>query len=317
MFDEATLRQIIEVAQENGIAPARLLAVCEVECGGLATARVNGRNEPLIRFEGHCFDRRLPPDKRRIAREKGLSSPVAGAVPNPASQPARWTLLAAAEEIDRQAALESTSWGLGQIMGANWRALGYASIDALVAEARASVAGQARLMVRFLACNGLVETLNSGDWPAFARRYNGPDYRRNRYDEELAAACRLHEARLAGPAVPAPLSGKVSASPGGGLISAASRGEPVADLQRSLTALGYAATADGIFGASTREALRHFQHDSGLAADGIAGTATFAAIARRLTHAGPNAKRMAAILDRIRSVLAIFRWFWPSRIWDR
>lgn len=309
MFDETTLRQIIEVAQENGIPPARLLAVCEVECSGVATARVNGRNEPLIRFEGHYFDRRLPPDKRRTAREKGLSSPLAGAVPNPASQPARWALLAAAEEIDRRAALESTSWGLGQIMGANWQALGYASVDALVAEARGSVAGQVRLMVRFLNRNKLVETLNSGDWTAFARRYNGTDFRRNRYDEKLRNACRLYEARLAGPLPAEAVAGRATARSGPGHFASGQRGEAVSDLQRSLTALGYAVTADGIFGPLTGAALRHFQHDNGLAADGIAGPATFAAIARRLAPAGPSASRMAAILGAVRRTLAMFRWF--------
>jgi len=311
MFDEATLRQIIAVAEENGIRPSRLLAVCQVECGGLATAGVNGRNEPLIRFEGHYFDRLLSQDKRRIARQEGLSSPVAGAIANPASQAARWALLAAAEEIDRQAALESTSWGIGQVMGANWQALGYASVDALVAEARASVTGQARLMVRFLVCNGLIAVLNSGDWPAFARRYNGPDWEQHRYAEKLDAACRAYEAGSVGPTVATPvppLAGTVLPRHGRDLVAPGNCGEAVTDLQRSLTALGYPVAADGVFGPLTRLALRHFQRANGLAADGIAGSETFAAIARLLPSVGPSASRMTAILGGFRRMLSVLRW---------
>jgi hypothetical protein len=55
---------------------------------GLRThAMIGGRAEPLIRFEGHYFDRRLSGTKREEARRaEGLSSPTAGAIANPASQ---------------------------------------------------------------------------------------------------------------------------------------------------------------------------------------------------------------------------------------
>ena len=136
MFTAETANEIEEVAQEFGIEPAALLAVAEIESGGSVFAMIDGKEEPLIRFEGHYFDRRLSGDAQEMARAAGLASPNAGEVANPASQAARWRLLARAAEIDRKAAYESVSWGLGQVMGAHWAWLGFADVDALVAEAR-------------------------------------------------------------------------------------------------------------------------------------------------------------------------------------
>ncbi len=85
MFDSKTIREIGETAARLDLQPAALLAVADVESGGKAFARVNGRNEPLIRFEGHYFDRRLsgesairrrkPPDGRCCAA-RPRSTPV-------------------------------------------------------------------------------------------------------------------------------------------------------------------------------------------------------------------------------------------------
>lgn len=59
-------------------------------------------------------------------------------------------------------------------------------------------------------------------------------------------------------------------------------GEDVAALQNQLTSLGYAIDLTnevGTFGASTEAALKQYQTDMGLVADGVAGTKTFAAMA--------------------------------------
>ena len=59
------------------------------------------------------------------------------------------------------------------------------------------------------------------------------------------------------------------------------RGDDVSDLQRRLSALGfYAGKVDGLFGVDTSDALAAFQRAAGLAADGIGGPATLAALAR-------------------------------------
>ncbi|MDT6941212.1 N-acetylmuramidase family protein [Brucella pseudogrignonensis] len=188
MFDTETFAAVISMANDADIEPAALLAVAEVESGGRALFPVADRKEPAIRFEGHYFDRRLSGRIREQARQMGLASPEAGRVRNPKMQRERWLLLERAMSIHRQAALESTSWGLGQVMGAHWKWLGYRSIDELVNEARSGVTGQVSLMLKFIEKAGLKPTLQAKDWRDFARRYNGPAFSRNQYDSRMAAA---------------------------------------------------------------------------------------------------------------------------------
>lgn len=65
------------------------------------------------------------------------------------------------------------------------------------------------------------------------------------------------------------------------------RGDDVADLQRRLNALGFdAGREDGIFGPHTEAALRQFQVNAGVAADGVAGPATCRALDRLDSLAG-------------------------------
>ena len=266
MFPNETRKALVAVADEYGIEAAALMAVADLETGGRAFAAIGKRREPLIRFEGHYFDRRLNETDRQRARRVGLAAPNAGAIANPASQAGRWALLDRAAAIDRRAAFESVSWGLGQVMGAHWAWLGYASVDALVAEARSSAEGQARLMARYIAKAGLVNALRQRDWAAFARGYNGPGYRANAYDRKLASAFARHADRPA-------------ESPGrGALLRSGSTGSEVADLQRLLTAAGFPLDADGRFGVATGTAVRAFQRISGIAVDGIAGPDTMRAL---------------------------------------
>ena len=60
-----------------------------------------------------------------------------------------------------------------------------------------------------------------------------------------------------------------------------SAGEAVSDLQTKLRAAGYPVGVDGSYGAATELAVMHFQAANKLAADGIAGPATLAALAVR------------------------------------
>lgn len=268
MFSEKTTTLVREAARRLEVEPAALLAVIEVESGGRAYTLVDCRREPLIRFEGHYFDRRLSPALRARARSAGLAAPTAGAIRNPPGQAARWRMLKRAAEIDRHAAYESTSWGLGQVMGAHWAWLGYESAEALAETARSGVGGQLDLMLRYIERAGLTETLRRRDWPAFARAYNGPRYAARSYHVKLALAYRRHARRLAAAKAP----------PAAERLQEGDRGEAVRHLQLLLRALGYPLAVDGIFGAQTRQILRRFQAEHGLTPDGTAGPRTLAGI---------------------------------------
>ncbi len=271
MFSRETAAEIEKAAREFGIEPAALLAIAEIESAGQVFARIEGRKEPLIRFEGHYFDRRLSGEKLEQARKAGLASPNAGEVANPRSQAARWQMIDRAAEIDRKAAYESTSWGLGQVMGSHWQWLGFADVDGLVAEARSGAAGQARLMARYIDKAGLTDALNRHDWEAVGHGYNGPGFRKNAYHVKLAEAYRRQ------------IDGPPHGDP---LMKVGSRGEPVAELQEALVELGYPVDTDGIYGPGTAAAVKRFQQDRGLAADGIAGSRTQAAVRQALASGG-------------------------------
>ena len=271
MFDDEVLKTVDAMAGRLRVEAAALLAIAEVESGGQAFATVEGRPEPVIRFEGHYFDQRLTDAKRRQARAMGLASPSAGAIANPATQAGRWQLLQAAAAIDHAAAHESVSWGLGQVMGAHWRWLGFSDVDALVAEARSGIAGQITLMCRYIEKAGLAGAIRRLDWSAFARAYNGPAYAKHGYDTKIAAAyARYRNAAAAG------------TSRAGGASAASAKPIDTVDLQRMLSAAGYPVEADGLMGPLTRKAIRGFQADNGLAVDGIAGPKTLAALRRAI-----------------------------------
>lgn len=268
MFDDAVMQEIALVARELKVEAAALAAVADIESALKTHAMIDGRAEPLIRFEGHYFDRRLAGAAREEARRQGLASPEAGGVKNPASQAARWKLFARASAIDAKAARESTSWGIGQVMGAHWAWLGYGNAEALVAEARSGLRGQLRLMARYIDKAGLAPALRGHDWAAFARGYNGPGFRKNDYDGKLARAYARY-ARAA----------SLDESPSvATTLRRGARGQAVHGLQIALTARGYPLFADGMFGPATEHAVRAFQARNRLAVDGIVGPATMAAL---------------------------------------
>lgn len=289
MFSAEVVQAVKAAAAEIGVEPAVLLAVAEVESGGRAFVQVGGRREPMIRFEGHYFDRRLSPRNRMAARRAGLAHPQAGRIANPGTQAARWRLLERAAAIDRKAAYEATSWGLGQVMGAHWSWLGFADVEALVAEARSGAAGQARLTARYIDRAGLQAAVRARDWAAFARGYNGPLYASSGYHRKIAAAFERHRRKLIG-----------QRDQGEAALGRGARGGAVRQLQVWLTALGHPVAADGVFGPLTAAAVRRFQKEHGLAADGIAGPRTKAAIRNALKETGP----LRRFWSRIRRFLA-------------
>lgn len=267
MFNADARRAIEAVAEDINVPPDALLAVAEVESAGKAFATVYGRQEPLIRWEGHYFDRLVPAGKRAQARASGLASPKAGAVKNPRSQEARYDMLERARRIDEDAAISSCSWGLGQVMGSHWKWLGYASPRALEDEARSGIAGQVRLMAKYIKAAKLDDELRRHDWSGFARGYNGPAYARYGYHTKIAAAYRRYAGEGASP------------SKASGMLRLGSKGARVREVQQLLVRAGYPVDMDGDFGPATKQAVENFQkHNVVRPVDGIVGPATMAAL---------------------------------------
>jgi hypothetical protein len=222
-----------QVLGELDVPAEALWAVLRVEtagCGFLPDRR------PQILFERHKFSQRT--GGAFDAQAPAISNPVAGGYAGGAGEYYR---LERAMALDHQAALESASWGLGQVMGFNAQSAGYADVEELVRDSAAGEDGQLRAMARFIASNNLAKPLREGNWKAVARSYNGPKYAEKKYDEQLAK-WQAHYAARGVPDV--------------GLRAA----------QLGLLLLGYLPVGgvDGVFGGITGDALRRFRRDQGL-----------------------------------------------------
>lgn len=177
-------------AQLLDVEPAALKAVKEVESGRNGGFLASGR--PVILFEGHIFwsqlkKRGIDPEKHTAGNEDILYPKWDKSHYNKNGED-EYTRLEQAREINREAADASASWGMFQIMGFNYAACGEKSVSDFVDMMSRSELHQLLLSARFIKSGGMLPALQRKDWAEFAKRYNGPAYAQNKYDEKLAAA---------------------------------------------------------------------------------------------------------------------------------
>ncbi len=171
---------LVAAAEHVEVDPALFWTVVTVEtagCGFLADRR------PSILFERHVFSART--NRRFDATHAAISGPPGGYGKPGAHQYVR---LEEAIACDHRAALESASWGLGQIMGFNARLAGVRDAEELVLQMVQGENEQLLAMARFMRASEMHLPLQRRDWTGFARRYNGPSFAKNSYHEKLAAA---------------------------------------------------------------------------------------------------------------------------------
>lgn len=180
------------VATELGVEEAALRAVLSVESAGSGFDK-SGRPKAL--FERHHFYKHIKTDVVLLdqAIAAGLAYPKWGEKPYPKGSDAVYAEIAAAYEMNADAALLSTSWGLGQVMGSNFKMVGCASVDQMVKQAMDAEISQLRHMTGFIKSAGLLDNLQALDWAGFAKGYNGPQYAKNQYDVKLANAYQKYK----------------------------------------------------------------------------------------------------------------------------
>lgn len=166
-----------------GVGEDEIHAVIDVESRG---SGFDDLNRPAMLFEPHVFWRQLGPGPlRERAAEEGLAYPTWGERSYPRDSYIR---LVPAMAINRDAALRSASWGMGQIMGFNAGLCGYSCAEAMVEAFKEDEEIQLKAMVDFIVTAGLDDELRRHDWRGFARGYNGPEYAKNSYHIKLARA---------------------------------------------------------------------------------------------------------------------------------
>lgn len=168
--------------------PESIMAVVKVEVNGSGFV---APGKPSILFEGHIFWKQLK--KHGIDPEKYAKS-------NPNVVYSKWDKskykggikeydrLEEAMKINREAALESISMGMFQIMGFNYASCGCKDVEEMWTKMCISEVEQFALGLEFIRINNLDTYLQKRDWAGFAKRYNGPEYYKNQYDKKLRIA---------------------------------------------------------------------------------------------------------------------------------
>lgn len=169
-------------AQLLGCETAAVRAVAALESAGDGFLE-DGRPKVLFeahvfsRLTGHRFDDKYPEISSR-AWNPALY--IGGAREH--------DRLARAAALDREAALQSASWGKFQLMGFNWKRCEFGSLQDFVAAMYRSDGEQLTAFCHFIKSMGLDDELRRHDWPGFARGFNGPMYASNHYDTRLSKA---------------------------------------------------------------------------------------------------------------------------------
>lgn len=191
MKDKLTNEMIKDLANRLGIEPALLKAVQIVEAAGRDGFLSDGR--PQILFEGHIMykefhkkfpDRDLDYFCKRFSTvfyPKWDKSKYFGGL-------GEYKRLELAKEIDEECALKATSWGMFQIMGFNHNLCGCKDVFGFVHKVSESHEKQLELMYYFMNNSGCLKELKEKDWAGFAKKYNGPGYAQNAYDQKLRNA---------------------------------------------------------------------------------------------------------------------------------
>ena len=237
-----------EAARDLGCSVAALQAVSQVESAG-GGFLADGR--PKLLFERHIFHART--GGVHGARHPSVSQAQRGGYLGGTREYRR---LALAIGLDRQAALESASWGKFQLMGFNHKACGHATVQRFVAAMVSGEPAQLAAFVAFIRTSKLDDELRRRDWTGFARGYNGPAFAANQYDRKMAQAYAEFAREEVAP-----------------VLRLGDSGEGVVRLQ---TLLGL--VSDGGFGPATQAAVVAFQTRRGLTPDGVVGSGTWQAL---------------------------------------
>ena len=221
-----------EIIDRLGVKAAELWAVIDVETFGYGFIP---DRRPLILFERHKFSQFT---KRKFDKKHpDISNKKAGGYGKSGAH--QYSRLERAVELDRNAALRSASWGIGQVMGMNFKMVGFGDVEEMVSAMMEEEDKQLNAMANFIIVNKLDKAMRQHDWATFARIYNGKNYAKNKYDTRLAAAYNKRKVVLPD------------------LVLRAA--------QVYLTFLGYdPGRIDGLPGQNTSRALNNFQKDNKL-----------------------------------------------------
>ena len=173
-----------DAASALGISPAAAAAVLKVESGG---AGFSSLGKMIIRFENHVFYKRWGKANSATFQKHfryGAGQSWKGhefrADANGSwgsfhgNQGKEWDVLEFARKLNNDAALQSISMGIAQIMGFNYAGLGYSSVQEMFDHMAGGLRPQLDGMFSFIKNKKTcIDGLRGGDYVKFATGYNG------------------------------------------------------------------------------------------------------------------------------------------------
>lgn len=166
-----------------------LLAITQVEAGSKGFIALN---KPIVLFERHIFYKQLKKQGFNVDDLSNQYPQIINKIPGGYLGGQRENYrLEMAKQINKNCAIESTSFGLFQIMGFHWSTLDYQSAQDFESQMNESELKQTEAFIRFIASRAnskMITALKDHDYTTFARLYNGPTYKKNRYDEKIKEA---------------------------------------------------------------------------------------------------------------------------------
>lgn len=189
-MNKLTDNDINEVANGVGLTFKQVKTVLLIESGGSGFDANTGKIK--IQFEPHIFHKQLALKKITSTLQLitgTLYKLTIGKIilENKVDvQSKEWEAFNKALTINEDATYNATSFGLGQIMGFNFKACGYSSAKELALSFMESEKNQLMGMMKFIKAQPkMYNALKTCDWTTFASLYNGPAYKKFQYDTKL------------------------------------------------------------------------------------------------------------------------------------
>ena len=176
--------EIDRVAKLYGLTKNHIKTVLMVESGGKGFYTKSKR--PIILFEAHLFSRNT--NHVYDTSHPNISSKVWNKKLYSNVSEDEYLRLKEAMLLNPEDALKSSSWGLFQILGSNFKDCGCENIDDFIQHNCKNEIEMVILFLNYIKSRGLIEHLKKEEWAEFAKAYNGPAYAVNKYDVLLKAA---------------------------------------------------------------------------------------------------------------------------------
>ncbi len=185
---------LIDGAKRLGVPVIVIKAIAEVETMGEGYLP-NGK--PKILFERHrmyfYLNQKYGKAKASalMAKHPNIVNTKTGGYHGGAAE---YTRLSQAKQHDESCALQSASWGRFQLMGENWKSLGYASVQEFVAHHEQSESLQFEAFLRYCETKSgevddkdwkLIDALRQENWHVVFTLYNGRNYKKLGYDTKF------------------------------------------------------------------------------------------------------------------------------------